>query len=46
MKNNLQVLGNNKQVTITSVELVDLINQFRIEEDKDKDNYKPKQHNT
>lgn len=44
MKNNLQVLGNNKQVTITSVELVDLINQFRIEEDKD--NYKPKQHNT
>lgn len=44
VKNNLQVLGNNKQVTITSVELVDLINQFRIEEDKD--NYKPKQHNT
>lgn len=44
MKNNLQVLGNNKQVTITSVELVDLINQFRLEEDKD--NYKPKQHKT
>lgn len=42
VKNNLQVLGNNKQVTITSVELVDLINQFRIEEDKD--NYKPKRH--